>query len=104
MSSSGRIAEITIGNESEHAWRFVIIADEPTIIRRANVLPISVDLYEVAEGKPFLRASPHFNAAPGQRADIETIFADGDGRKARITLTATLRTDADVEALSGDAG
>lgn len=99
----GKDAEITIGNQDEHAWRFHIVADEPAIVHRVNVIPVSVDLYEIAEGKPYLRASPHFNATPGQRADIDTIFAEGDGRKAHIALVANLRSDADVEALTNDA-
>lgn len=98
----GKEAEITVGNPDEHAWRFTIVADEPAIVHRVGVIPVSVDLYEIAEGKAFLRASPHFNATPGQRADIETIFGDEDGRKARIALVANLRSDADVQALSPD--
>jgi hypothetical protein len=92
----GQEAEVTIGNPDEHAWRFVIVADAPTTVRRANVIPVSVDLYEIGEGKTFLRASPHFNAVPGQRADIETIF--GDGRHAHLALVANVSSAADVDA------
>ena len=99
----GKEAEITIGNPDEHAWQFRIVADEPTVIRRAGVIPISVDLYEIAKGESVLRASPHFNAVPGQRADIQTIFGDDDGRKAQITLVANLRSDADVDASTNGA-
>ena len=98
----GKEAEVTIGDENSHAWRFRILADEPTIVRRAGVIPVSVDLYEVAEGKEYLRASPHVNLSPGQRADLETIFADGDGRKAHIAVVANLRSDAEVQQMTGE--
>ena len=100
----GKEAEVTIGNPDEHAWQFRIFVDEPTIVRRANVIPVSVELYEIGEGKPYLRASPHIKAVPGQRADIDTIFADGDGRRAHIALVANPRSGAEVEALRNAAG
>ena len=99
----GKEAEITLGNPDEHAWRFVILADEPAIVHRVSAIPVRVELYEIGEGKSFLRASPHVNVVPGQRAEIETIFADDDGRHAHIALVAYLRSDADVEAISNGA-
>src|SRR4051812_28398734 len=44
----GEEAEVTIGNPGEHAWRFHILADAPTIVRRANVIPVTVTLEEIA--------------------------------------------------------
>jgi hypothetical protein len=96
-------ADVTIGDPAGHAWRFRILADAPTVVRRANVIPVSVELDEIAEGNAYLRASPHLGAVPGQRADLETIFGNGDGRKARITLVATPRSEAEVEATKADA-
>jgi hypothetical protein len=95
----GEEAEVTIGNPGEHAWRFHILADAPTIVRRANVIPVTVTLEEIAEGNVFQRASPEIRAVPGQRADIETIFGNGDGRHAHLALFANLRSDAEIEAL-----
>jgi hypothetical protein len=95
----GEEAEVTIGNPDEHAWRFHILADAPTIVRRANVIPVTVTLEEIAEGNVFSRASPEIGAVPGQRADIETIFGNGDGRHAHLALVANLRSDAEIEAL-----
>ena len=96
----GKEAEITMSHDDGvTGWQFRIIADELTTIRRMNVIPISVDLFELANGQRVLRASPHFNVAPGQRADLETIFADEDGRKAHIVLVANLRSQADVDAM-----
>ena len=37
-----------------------------------NVIPISMDVYELINGEAVLRASPHFAVAPGQRADLDT--------------------------------
>ena len=93
----GQTADVTIGDDL-HGWRFSIVAGEPRIVRRANVIPVEIDLYELVNGEAVLRASPHFGVAPGQRADLETIFPD-DGRKAHIGLVANLRSDAEVEAL-----
>lgn len=93
----GQQADVTIGDEM-HGWRFSIVADEPKIVHRASVIPIEIDLYELANGESVLRASPHFAVAPGQRADLETIFAD-DSRKARIGLVANLRSEAEIEPL-----
>lgn len=95
----GREAEIVIGEPDEHAWRFRILADAPTVVHRANVIPVSIELEEIAEGNTYPRASPALKAVPGQRADIETIFGDGDGRHAHLVVVANLRSDAEVEAL-----
>jgi hypothetical protein len=99
----GEPADVTIGDPAGHAWRFHVLADAPTIVHRANVIPVSVELDEIADGNAYRRASPHLGAVPGQRADLETIFGDGDGRKARITLVATPRSEAEVEAMKADA-
>lgn len=93
----GQQADVTVGDEM-HGWRFSIVADEPRIVHRATVIPIEIGLYELVNGDAVLRSSPHFAVAPGQRADLETIFQD-DSRKAHIGLIANLRSDEDVEAL-----
>jgi hypothetical protein len=98
----GEAADVTIGDPSGHAWRFHVLADAPTIVHRANAIPVSVELDEIAEGRTFVRASPHFGAVPGQRAEIETIFGNGDGRKAQIALVATPRSEAEVESMKAD--
>ena len=103
----GEEAEVTIGNPDEHAWRFRIRVDEPAIVRRVNVMPVSIALDEIAKGEAYAKASPELRAVPGQRADIETIFGNGDGRHAHLTVVATPRSDAEVDALrngSGDSG
>ena len=99
----GEEAEIMIGNPDEHAWRFRILADAPAVVHRANVIPVSIALDEIAQGTAYTRASPDLKAVPGQRADIETIFGDGDGRHAHLAVVANPRSDAEVEAIrSGD--
>ena len=95
----GQEAEITIGNPEEHAWRFRILTDAPTVVRRANVIAISLTLEEIAKDTAYARASPEIKAVPGQRIDIETIFTGGDGRNAHIGLVANPRTDAEIEAV-----
>ena len=99
----GEEAEVTIGNPDEHAWRFHILADAPTVVHRANVIPVSIGLDEIAQGNAYPRASPELKAVPGQRAQIDTIFGDGDGRHAHIAVVANLRSDADVEAMRSGA-
>jgi hypothetical protein len=99
----GEPGDVTLGDPASHAWRFHVLADAPTVVRRARVIPVSVELEEIAEGKAYLRASPHFGAGPGQRAELETVFGNGDGRKARITLLATPRSDAEAEEMKADA-
>jgi hypothetical protein len=63
------------------------------------VIPVDVELYEIAEGREFMRASPHLKLVPGQRAEVDTIFGNGDGRKAHVAIVANPRTEADVEAI-----
>jgi len=102
----GESADVTIGDPAAHAWHFRVLAEAPAVVRRANVIPVEVELYEIAEGREFARASPHLKLVPGQRADIDTIFGDGDGRKAHVAIVANPRTEADIEAIrqsSGDA-
>ena len=98
----GQQADVTIGDEM-HGWHFSIVADEPKIVRRVNAIPIEIDLYEVLRGEQILRASPHFAVAPGQRADLDTIFAS-DGREAHVGLVANLKSDVDVQAMRHDGG
>jgi hypothetical protein len=100
----GQEAEVTIGNPDEHAWRFRILVDAPTVVRRVNVIPVSIALDEIAKGDAYPKASPELKAVPGQRVDIETIFANGDGRHAHLAVVVTPRSDADVEALRENAG
>lgn len=99
----GKEAEITLSRDDGiSGWRFAIVADEPTVIHRVNVIPISIDVYELVNGESVLRATPHFAVAPGQRADLDTTFGEDDGRSAHIALVANLRSDGDVEALEQD--
>jgi hypothetical protein len=95
----GEEGEVMIGDPAEHAWRLRILADAPTVVHRANVIPVSIVLDEIAKGNAFERASPQVKAVPGQRADIETIFGGGDGRHVHIMLVANPRSDAEVEAM-----
>jgi hypothetical protein len=95
----GEEAEITIGNPDEHAWRFRVFVDAPAVVRRVNVIPVSIALDEIAAGTAYTRASPELKATPGQRAEIETIFGGGDGRHAHLSVVANPRSDAEVEAL-----
>jgi hypothetical protein len=99
----GQEAEVTIGDPDKHAWRFRILADEPAVVHRVNVIPVSIALEEIAKGDAYPKASPELRAVPGQRADIETIFGNGDGRHAQFAVVATPRTDADIEALRENA-
>ena len=99
----GQEAEVTIGNPDDHAWRFRILVDEPAVVRRVNVIPVGIALDEIANGDAYPKASPQLKAVPGQRADIETIFGDGDGRHAHLAVVVMPRTDADIEALRANA-
>jgi hypothetical protein len=92
----GEEAEVTIGNPDEHAWRFRILADAPAVVHRVNVIPVSIALDEIAKGDAYNKASPQLKAVPGQRADIETIFGNGDGRHAHLTVVANPRSTADA--------
>jgi hypothetical protein len=95
----GEAADVTIGDPAEHAWHFRVLADAPTVVRRANVIPVGLELYEVAKGEEYSRLSPQMKLVPGRRADIDTVFGNGDGRKAHVAIVANPRTEADVEAL-----
>jgi hypothetical protein len=100
----GREAEITLSrDDGMTGWQFRIVADEPTIVHRVNVIPVRMDLFELINGQAVLRATPHFAVAPGQRADLDTQFGEDDGRKAHIGLVANLRADAGAETPSSDA-
>ena len=100
----GEEAEVTIGNPDEHAWRFHILADAPAVVHRVSVIPVGIALDEIAKGDAYPKASPQLKAVPGQRADIESIFGNGDGRRAHLTVVATPRSDAEVEAMRANAG
>jgi hypothetical protein len=95
----GEPADVTVGDPSGHAWHFRVLADAPAIVHRANVIPVGLDLYEVAKGQEYSRLSPQMKLVPGQRADIDAVFGNGDGRKAHVAIVANPRTEADVEAL-----
>jgi hypothetical protein len=95
----GEPADVTVGDPSGHAWHFRVLADAPAVVHRANVIPVGLDLYEVAKGQEYSRLSPQMKLVPGQRADIDTVFGNGDGRKAHVAIVANPRTEADVEAL-----
>jgi len=100
----GEEADVTIGNPDEHAWRLRILVDAPAVVRRVNVIPVSIALDEIAKGEAYAKASPALKAVPGQRADIETIFGNGDGRHAHLVVVANPRSEAEVEALRGGSG
>jgi hypothetical protein len=100
----GEEAEVMIGNPDEHAWRFRILVDAPAVVRRVNVIPVGIALDEIAKGEAYAKASPQLKAVPGQRADIETIFANGDGRHAHLAVVVNPRPDADIEALQSSSG
>jgi hypothetical protein len=95
----GEEAEVMIGNPDEHAWRFRILVDAPAVVRRVNVIPVSIALDEIAKGEAYAKASPALKAVPGQRADIETIFGNGDGRHAHLAVVASPRSDAEIDAM-----
>jgi hypothetical protein len=95
----GEPADVTVGDPSGHAWHFRVLADAPAVVHRANVIPVGLDLYEVAKGQEYSRLSPQMKLVPGQRADIDTVFGNGDGRKAHVAIVANPRTEADVEAI-----
>lgn len=95
----GEPADVTIGDPAGHAWHFRVLADAPTVVRRANVIPVDVALYEVAKGEEYSRLSPRMKLVPGQRADIDTVFGNGDGRKAHVAIVANPRTEDEVNAI-----
>ena len=96
----GQPADVTIDKpDLTGSWQFHIVADPPTMIRRATAIPIDIEIYEITAGHSYLRAAPHFGAVPGQHADLQMIFGDDDGRNARIGLVASPRSDAQAQAL-----
>jgi hypothetical protein len=68
------------------------------------VIPVGIALDEIAKGEAYAKASPQLKAVPGQRADIETIFGNGDGRHAHLAVVVNPRADADIEALRSSSG
>lgn len=100
----GQPADIVIDKpDLTGAWQFHIFADAPTLIHRVTTIPIEIEISEITAGQTVLRAAPHFGAVPGQRADLQMIFGDDDGRSARIGLVANPRSDADVEGSTASA-
>ena len=96
----GQPADIVIDKpDMTGSWQFHIVADAPTLIHRVTTIPIEIEISEITAGQTYLRAAPHIGAVPGQRADIQMIFGDDDGRSARIGLVANPRSDADAQAL-----
>lgn len=95
----GEPADVTIGDPDGHAWHFRVLADAPAIVHRASVIPVGLELYEVAKGEEYARLTPQLKLVPGQRADIDTVFANGDGRKAHVAIVANPRTEADADAI-----
>jgi hypothetical protein len=81
------------------AWQLRITADAPTLIRRVTTIPIDIEIYEITAGQSYLRASPHVGAVPGQLADLEMIFGNDDGRKARIRVVANVVARSEVPAI-----
>lgn len=93
----GKEAEFTIRDANHpHGWQVRFVVDEPTTIRRAFAMPTSVQLYEIADERSFLRAEPHLNVVPGQPAELE--MALEDGRRIGLTVTAAILTGAEVQA------
>jgi hypothetical protein len=97
----GEAADVTIGDPAEHAWHFRVLADAPAVVHRASVIPVGLELHEIAEGREYVRLSPQMKLVPGQRAQIDTMFGNGDGRKAHVAIVANPRTAADVSQLVG---
>ena len=81
------------------AWQLRITADAPTLIRRVTTIPIDIEIYEITAGQSYLRASPHVGAVPGQLADLEMIFGNDDGRKARIRVVANVVARSEAPAI-----
>jgi hypothetical protein len=96
----GQPADIVIDKpDMTGSWQFHIVADAPTLMHRVTTIPIEIEISEITAGQTVLRAAPHFGAVPGQRADLQMIFGDDDGRSAHIGLVANPRSDADAHAL-----
>lgn len=96
----GQPADVVIDKpDLTGAWQFHIVADAPTLVHRVTTIPIEIEISEITAGQTVLRAAPHIGAVPGQRADLQMIFGDDDGRSARIGLVANPRSDADAQTL-----
>lgn len=96
----GQPADIVIDKpDMTGSWQFHIVADAPTLMHRVTTIPIEIEISEITAGQTVLRAAPHISAVPGQRADLQMIFGDDDGRSARIALVASPRSDAQAQAL-----
>lgn len=96
----GQPADIVIDKpDLTGAWQFHIVVDAPTLIHRVTTIPIEIEISEITAGQTVLRAAPHFGAVPGQRADLQMIFGDDDGRSARIALVANPRSDVEAQVL-----
>jgi len=99
----GKEAEVTIRDANGiHGWQIAFVVDEQSLVRRAMVMPMRVQLLELANDKSFLRAEPHLNLVPGQRANLEIAF--DDGRKASLSVLAEIRSAAEVKAHLDAAG
>jgi hypothetical protein len=99
----GKEAEVTIRDANGvHGWQIAFVVDEQSLVRRAVVMPTRIQLFELANDQSFLRAEPHLNLVPGQRANLEMAF--DDGRKASLSVLAEMRTAAEVKASLEAAG
>ena len=94
----GKPAEFTEEDiAGHHGWQLKLVLDEPTIVRRVTGIPADIELYELVDGAPILRLSPHVVIAPGQSAQLQLPFGGGDTRGAELDLVALPRADADVQ-------
>lgn len=100
--SYGEPADVTVGDPAGHAWHFYMLADAPAIVHRASVIPVRVEIYEVAKGEEYARLGPRLKLVPGQRADVNSVFGDGDGRKAHLSIVASPRTKTEIEAMRSE--
>jgi hypothetical protein len=99
----GKEAEVTIRDANGvHGWQIAFVVDAPTLARRAMVMPSRFALSEMAKDQAFLRAEPHLNLVPGQRATLDMAF--DDGRKASFAVLAEIRSAAEVDARLEAAG
>ena len=96
----GEAANLVIDKPDQTgSWQLRIAADAPTLIRRVTTIPIDIEIYEITAGRSYLRASPHVGAVPGQIADLEMIFGNDDGRKARIRVVANVVARSEAPAI-----
>ena len=95
----GKEAEMTFegrGGANSGLLRFVI--DEPTVVRRATVIPTEMQLFQLTGDDPVLRATPHIALQPGQRADLQMMLDGMEGHRATLGVTAQMRSEAEVKA------